>query len=118
MDRPERALADARTISLDGDDWSLYWLFPNEWRWRRVWEREPPEAPARRLPAVVPGHAQSALLRAGTLPDPYVGLNSRAWEWTSERDWIYEKRFPLAAELTGRHFRLRFEGIDDAGHVY
>jgi beta-mannosidase len=107
-----------RRFSLDGDDWQLYHLLPNEWRWRKVWEAEPPEAPARRLPARVPGHVQQDLLDAGVLPHPYEGLNSRLWEWTSERDWIYTKEFTPPAELTGGSLRLQFEGIDHSGHVF
>ncbi len=111
-------MSTPRTLSLDGTDWTVYWLLPHEWEWRRVWEGDPPEAASRRLPAVVPGHAQDALLRAGQLPDPYVGLNSRLWEWTSERDWVFEKRFPVPGELSQHRLHLRFEGIDDSAHVF
>jgi beta-mannosidase len=105
-------------FSLDGDDWQLYYLLPNEWRWRKVWEIEPPEAPARRLRAVVPGVVQQDLLDAGLLPPPYEGLNSRLWEWTSERDWVYTKEFTPPTDLGGGVVRLRFEGVDHTGHVF
>ena len=85
-------------FSLDGDDWQLYYLLPHEWRWRKVWEGEPPEALARRVRAVVPGVVQQDLLEAGLLPPPYEGLNSRLCEWTSERDWVYTKEFTPPAE--------------------
>lgn len=111
MSRPQ-------TLSLDGDDWTLYWLLPHEWESRKVWEHEPSNATSRRIPAVVPGHAQEALLRSGALPDWRVGENSRLWEWTSARDWIYEKRFEVSSDHSGRVFRLRFEGIDDTAHVF
>ena len=77
-----------QVFSLDGDAWTVYWLMPAEWRWRRVWEREPPEAGARRMRAVVPGTVQEDLLDRGALPHPYRGENSRLWEWTWARDWI------------------------------
>jgi beta-mannosidase len=105
-------------IFLDGDDWQLYYLLPNEWRCRKVWEREPPEAPARRVRAVVPGVVQQDLLDAGWLPPPYEGLNSRLWEWTSERDWVYTKEFIPPSELAGGVIRLRFEGVDHTGTVF
>jgi beta-mannosidase len=114
-------LSTPEIVSLDGPDWTVYWLLPNEWLWRKVWEQEPPEAPSRRIPAVVPGHAQTALLRGGLLPSPYYGLDSRLWEWTSERDWVYERTFSLPTDgqqLPGQRCRLRFEGIDDAAHVF
>ena len=53
-------------FSLDGDDWQLYYLLPHEWRWRKVWEGEPPEAPARRVRAVVPGVARASRRPAGS----------------------------------------------------
>jgi beta-mannosidase len=111
-------MAFPRRVSLDGDDWQVYHLLPNEWRWRKVWEAEPPEAPARRLSAVVPGHVQSDLLDAGVLPHPYEGLNSRLWEWTSERDWVYTKEFDAPAAPEGGVVRLRFEGVDHTAHVF
>ncbi len=111
-------MAFPQHYSLDGDDWQVYFMLPNEWRWRRVWERDPPEAPARRVRAVVPGHVQSDLLDAGLLPPPYEGLNSRLWEWTSARDWIYTKEFTPAKELSGGVIRLRFQGVDHTAHVF
>lgn len=107
-----------QVFSLDGDDWRLYYLMPEEWRWRRVWEREPPEAPARRVRAVVPGVVQHDLLDAGVLPHPYEGENSRLWEWTWARDWIYERDFVPPAGWGAAAVRLRFEGVDHTCHVY
>src|SRR5438477_9384030 len=100
-----------RTVSLDGPGWQIYPLLPNEWRWRQVWLAEPPEAASQRLPTDVPAHAQSALLAAGTLPHPYQGLNSRLWEWTSQRDWVYSRSFELPKEWAGQRIRIRFEGL-------
>src|SRR5262249_52490479 len=99
-------------------DWQLYYLMPEEWRWRRVWEREPPEAAARRVRAVVPGVVQHDLLDAGVLPHPYEGENSRLWEWTSARDWIYEREFVPPADWAAAAVRLRFEGVDYTCHVF
>jgi beta-mannosidase len=107
-----------QVVSLDGGEWSVYWLMPSEWRWRRVWEREPPEAGARRIPAVVPGVVQQDLLEARALPHPYQGENSRLWEWTWQRDWVYEREFVPPAEWSGSVVRLRFEGVDHTCHVY
>ncbi|MFN3648148.1 MAG: glycoside hydrolase family 2 protein [Armatimonadota bacterium] len=105
-----------RTLSLDGEDWTTYWLLPGEWESRRVWEAEPPEAAGRRIAAVVPGHAQDALRRE--LPDPYLYQNATEWQWVSERDWIFEKRLAVPDDLAGLRFRLRFEAIDDSAHVF
>jgi beta-mannosidase len=116
MERTEMSFPQRH--SLDGDDWQNYYLLPNEWRWRKVWEAEPPEAPARRIRSVVPGHVQQDVLDAGLLPHPYEGLNSRQWEWTSERDWVYTKEFVAPDELEGATVRLRFEGVDHTAHVF
>jgi beta-mannosidase len=107
-----------QTLSLNGDDWTVYPLMPNEWLWRRVWEREPVEARVGRVRAVVPGVVQHDLLDAGALPHPHERENSRLWEWTWARDWIYEKEFTPPAELAGQVVRLRFEGVDHTCHVY
>lgn len=111
-------MAIPQVMSLDGEAWTVYWLMPAEWRWRRVWEREPPEAAARRMRAVVPGTVQQDLLDAGALPHPYQGENSRLWEWTWQRDWVYEREFVPPAEWAGSAVRLRFEGVDHTGHVF
>jgi beta-mannosidase len=115
--------SDPRILPLDGDDWTAYWLLPSEWEWRRVWEKAPPEAASRVVPAVVPGHAQDAvLLSDDSLPHPYAALTSHDWEWICQRDWVFEKRFTLPAEppagVAHSALWLRFEGIDDAAHVY
>lgn len=110
-------------IQLSGADWRILSLPPNEWIWRRIGsdavdlDRIRPAAGAW-IPAVVPGDVQSDLLDAGMLPDPTFELNSRACEWTSHRDWVYRREFHAPAELAGRTVHLRFEGVDDACHVF
>jgi len=115
---------EPQTISLNGNDWQIFPLLPNEWIWRRVWEREwdlrtwQPAVVGDWLPAVVPGCVQSDLWDAGLLPDPYCDLNSRAWEWTWDRDWLYAKEFVAPPALAGHVVRLHFEGVDYSCHVY
>lgn len=110
-------LSSPRTFSLDGENWTVYSLPAGEWRERRVWEQAPPEA-ADRIPAVVPGYVQEAVLRTGQAADPWVGSNAGQWAWIPERDWIYEKRFTAPADLAGVLAHLRFEGITDTAHVF
>jgi hypothetical protein len=104
------------TLPLDGPGWTVYALEPGEALARRVWDAAP--AGVEVLPAPVPGHAQNALLDAGTLPDPYVGLNSRQWTWTGERDWVYERSIPGPPSTSGMRFHLRFEALDGHAHVF
>lgn len=110
-------MSSPRTYSLDGDTWTVYPLPAGLWKERKVWEADPAEA-AGRLPAVVPGYAQEALLRAGRLPDPRVGAHAAEWAWTFEQDWVYEKRFKAPADLSGKLAHLRFDGITERVHVF
>lgn len=47
------------------------------------------------LAATVPGTVHEALLAAGSIPDPFIGLNERAVQWVGERDWLYRCTFEL-----------------------
>src|SRR5438094_958575 len=64
------------------------------------------------------GRVQDDLLDTGALPHPYERENSRLWEWTGARDWIYEKEFAAPPLAPGERARLRFEGVDHTCHVY
>ena len=108
---------DPKTFSLNGGGWTVYPLPPGEWKDRKIWEQTPPDAAAS-IPAVVPGYAQEAVLQAGQLPEPWLGMNIEQWAWTSERDWVYEKRFKAPTDLAGLLAHLRFDGIADAAHVF
>lgn len=110
-------MSSPRTYSLDGENWTVYSLPAGEWEARKVWEQAPPEA-ADRIPAVVPGYVQEAVLRAGQMPGPWRGTDTAQWEWTSARDWVYEKRFTAPADLVGVLAHLRFEGIAEAAHIF
>lgn len=105
-------------ISLDGRDWQVLALMPREWEWRRVWENPTALTPVLWIPAQVPGTVQEDALEAGLIPDPDFGLNSRACEWTSERDWVYVKRFVTPDLPPGGLARLCFEGVDYECHVF
>lgn len=111
-------MSTPETLSLNGDGWSHYPLLPNEWRVRRVWEADPPEAAALRCAASVPGQVQHDLLVAGALPDPRVGTNSRLWEWTAARDWVYSREFTVPDSLRESVLRLRFEALDTPAHLF
>ncbi|WP_242496350.1 glycosyl hydrolase 2 galactose-binding domain-containing protein [Xylanimonas protaetiae] len=54
------------------------------------------------LPARLPSSVRGDLLRAGEIPSPYVGRDSKASEWVSERHWVYRRTCalprPLAAD--------------------
>lgn len=109
-------------IDLNGADWQLIHLMPSEWMWRSVWKQDwdPYHSPAAGswLNATVPGDVIADAWDANLIANPYVDMQSRAAEWTSERDWVYRKVFDVPAECFGKLLRLRFDGVDYTCHVY
>lgn len=110
-------------IMLNGSDWRILGLVPSEWHWRRIGQEDcdldhlnPPAPPW--ILAEVPGDVQSALLRTGHLPDPWKDLDSRYWEWTSQRDWVYRKEFQIEQLQPNSRAVIHFEGVDYACHVF
>jgi beta-mannosidase len=76
---------------------------------------------SRWLAADVPGDVHLDLLRAGLLPDPFVGLGTDAALWMEQKDWWYRTRLRLPqdwAEGPGRATRLVFHGLDAFATVY
>ncbi|MDQ4075340.1 MAG: hypothetical protein M3220_03745 [Chloroflexota bacterium] len=63
------------------------------------------------LAATVPGNVHAALMRAGQLPDLYVGDNITQAGWVDGYDWWLEREFALALQPGERAF-LHFDGID------
>lgn len=110
-------------LVLSGTDWRVMGLPPHEWVWRRVADadvdlcRLQPGAPPW-TPATVPGDVQSDLMEAGEVPVFWRDLDSRACEWTSDRDWVYWKDFEAPAEMGGRPALLQFEAVDHHAHVF
>jgi len=96
--------------ALDGDPWQLRGCLGREWEWHigpdKSWD-----APGW-LPARVPGSVLDDLWRAGEVPDPYRGRNSRLAEWVPERAWVYRRR------LDGDGGTLEFNGVDHAVTVF
>ncbi|MDF1605770.1 hypothetical protein [Nocardioides sp. YIM 152315] len=69
-------------------------------------------------PARVPGSVVGSLVRAGEVPDPYVGRNSRAVEWTADRHWVLRR--PLEVPPLGPDDRVvvELDGADPGGRVF
>lgn len=100
-------------IDLDGADWRVREALGENWRW---YVDTPVGAPW--LPATVPGSVVTDLWRAGELPDPYHGRNSRAAEWTGTRSWVYRHDVDLPALRDGEWATLQLDGIDPSGRVF
>ena len=62
--------------------------------------------------AHVPGSAQWALYRAGELPNPYLHLNAKQYDWVVEKVWYYRKSFQVPAAAKDPYVFLCFGGID------
>ena len=68
--------------------------------------------------ADVPGSAQWALYRAGELPDPYLHMNAKKYDWVVEKVWYYRKSFQVPSSAKGQYVFLCFDGIDYYAKVW
>ena len=74
--------------------------------------------PAESLPAQVPGDIHLDLLRAGKIPDPFLGDNLNACKWVSGRNWCYTRVFELPEDFAGPVTQLQCKGIDTFSRIY
>lgn len=125
----EASPATARTLSLDGGQWSIREALGDTAEWyvgaplpeagNNVAEASAAMAAAPGwLPARVPGAVIDDLFRAGEVPDPRVGRNSRASEWAAERSWVYRRAVELPSGRDGESAVLEFDGVDPGADVY
>jgi beta-mannosidase len=70
------------------------------------------------VPARVPGAVVDDLFRAGEVPDPRYGRNSRASEWVAERSWVYRRAVDLSEIADDEDAVLEFDGIDPGADVF
>lgn len=64
------------------------------------------------LPAPVPATVHEALMAAGLLEDPNIGLNSLRARWVEEAFWIYRRTFEAPAEALHAAAWLVFERLE------
>jgi beta-mannosidase len=76
--------------------------------------REPKDC----LPIQVPGTVREALLKAGEIPDPYLGYDNEKSLWTEQKEWWFFRTFTLGAEFSGKYIDLVFEGTSFQGEVW
>ncbi len=70
------------------------------------------------IPAEVPGCVHTDLLRAGKIPDPFVGTNEKALQWIERTDWEYRTTFAADAALLARErIEIVFQGLDTYAEV-
>lgn len=106
----------ARRRSLNGNDWTLNYRT----------EAVPPlptslpdtvDAGYKTLPATVPGCVELDLMRAGVLPDLYVGDNITEARSLEYGDWWYSTEFHLDESELER-LALVFHGLDTFAEIY
>lgn len=71
-----------------------------------------------RLSATVPGDVHLDLMRAGILPDLFVGKNLDHAHWVERQDWWYETTFPTPAGMAARRASLVFHGLDTYATIW
>jgi beta-mannosidase len=124
----DRGVSNA-TMHLDGDDWTIREALGDTAEWylgaplpeagNNVAEASAAIAAAPGwLPARVPGAVVDDLHRAGQVPDPRVGRNSRASEWVAERSWVYRRAVDLPASAAEGVALLELDGVDPGADVY
>lgn len=122
-------MSTSTTIELDGADWTIREALGDTAEWylgaplpeagNNVAEASAAIAAAPGwLPARVPGAVIDDLHRAGELPDPRVGRNSRAAEWVAERSWVYRRAVDLDASAAAGVALLELDGVDPGADVY
>ncbi len=83
-------------------------------------------ANAQTYPAIVPGDVRLALLRAGVIPDPFIGQNNDASKWIADVAWDYENALELGPWATkilqafknGGILHVVFDAIDYDASFY
>ena len=63
-----------------------------------------------------PTSVQMAHFKAGKLPDPYIGLNSKLYENLEKKTWYYRKKFSVPE--VKKYAMLYFDGLDYFSRVW
>ncbi|MBW7866159.1 MAG: glycoside hydrolase family 2 [Candidatus Hydrogenedens sp.] len=103
-----------RTLTLDGE-WTLY-HFPED-SLPVSHPEELAESGAERVTALVPGNVELDLVRAGKLPDPFLGDNIHALRPLEFHEWWYVREFTLPEGCPSR-WELVCEGLDTLATVW
>ncbi|KAI8986300.1 glycoside hydrolase [Trametes punicea] len=65
-----------------------------------------------------PSEIHVELIKAGRIPDPFVGFNEHEVQWVGEREWLYHTKFEIRPEEGNKAHALIFEGLDTFCDVY
>ena len=59
------------------------------------------------MDAVVPGDVHLDLMRAGTIAEPFIGLNHLESRWIEDKQWWYRREFLVPVGVLSNHFLRR-----------
>ncbi|KDQ11978.1 glycoside hydrolase family 2 protein [Botryobasidium botryosum FD-172 SS1] len=65
-----------------------------------------------------PSEIHIELLKAGLIPDPYVGFNEHKVQWIGDREWLYTNVFDLGTPKQNESLEIEFQGLDTYCDVY
>ncbi|KAJ7342620.1 glycoside hydrolase [Mycena albidolilacea] len=65
-----------------------------------------------------PSEIHVELLKAGLIPDPYLGFNENKVQWIGKVEWMYKCTFEYTADSHETHALLEFLGLDTLCDVY
>ncbi|KAF7300960.1 hypothetical protein MIND_00659100 [Mycena indigotica] len=65
-----------------------------------------------------PSEIHVELLKAGLIPDPYVGFNEHKVQWIGKVEWLYQCSFEFVRQENEAHALLEFLGLDTLCDVY
>jgi len=75
-------------------------------------------ASLKHVPAAVPGNVELDLVKAGVLPDPYIGMNVKRLGEFENCEWWYKKTFDAGSPPPDRRAVLVFHGLDCYGTIW
>ena len=83
-----------------------------------IWNLSCDKPDFKTIPAQIPGENCSALIDAGILPDPYIGLNENQIQWVRDYDWTWSRKFDVSQEfLQQKRIWLNIDSFDTVGEV-
>ncbi|MBN1445534.1 MAG: glycoside hydrolase family 2 protein [Candidatus Omnitrophica bacterium] len=111
-----KKICEKETISLDGK-WRLVSFEPGEGK--KAGAHKPGYPVDKWLGCSVPGSAQGALLSAGKIPSPFVGIKAEdKYRFIEEKEWWFAREFKVNKKLTDKTVFLKFHGIDTVSAIY
>jgi beta-mannosidase len=102
---------------LSGSDWMVVSFDAGEGEKNQYYANRYPVSDA--MPATVPGDINWDLMRAGQLPDIFVGMNAKKTYPYALKEWWYRKTFTIDRGKWGnKKIRLNFAAVDYAAKIW